>query len=158
MLIVSLGLVLFSFWLVLSGHYTALTVTAGAFSVVTVLALAKRMGAIDSEGHPITLVPRGILFYYPWLVKEIVVSAWSVSKLILNPKLPISPTLVQVHGDQKTAVGTATYANSITLTPGTVTARVQGHEMLVHAITREVAEDLLKGKMNARVTRFEGGH
>ena len=92
MLIVSLGLVLFSFWLLLSGHYTALTITAGLASTAAVVALTKRMGALDKEGHPITLVPRGVFFYYPWLAKEIVLSAWNVTKLVLNPKLPISPT------------------------------------------------------------------
>ena len=157
MLIVCLSLILFGFWLVLSGHYTALTLTAGLASTLAVVALAKRMGALDREGHPIFLLPRGILFFYPWLAKEILVSAWGVAKIILHPKLPISPTLVQVHGDQRTAVGTATYANSITLTPGTITARVRGHEFLVHAITREGAEDLLAGEMNARVVQFEGG-
>jgi len=155
MLIVSLSLVLFGFWLVLSGHYTALTVTAGLVSTLAVVALAKRMGMVDREGHPIHLIPRGMV-YYPWLAKEIVLSAVGVSKLILDPKLPISPTLVQVHGDQRTATGTATYANSITLTPGTITARLRGHELLVHAITREDAEDLMKGAINARVVEFEG--
>ena len=157
MLIVSLGLVLFSFWLVLSGHYTTLTITAGLASTLAVVALTKRMGALDKEGHPIALVPRGVLSYYPWLAKEIVLSAWTVAKIVLNPKLPISPTLVQVHSDQKTAVGTATYANSITLTPGTITARLRGHEFLVHALTREGAEELLEGEMNKRVVHFEGG-
>jgi len=157
MLIVSLGLVLFGFWLVLSGHYTVLTVTAGLFSAAGVVALAKRMGALDGEGHPVGMLPRGVFSYYPWLGLEILKSAWSVAKLIADPKLPISPTLVQVHGGQRTAVGTATYANSITLTPGTITARVSGHELLVHALTREAAEELMAGEMNERVVRFEGG-
>ena len=156
MLIVSLCLVLFSFWLVLSGHYTTLTVTAGVLSTLVVVALVKRMDGLDSEGHPITLLPRGILFYFPWLAKEIVFSAINVTKLILTPKLPISPTLVQVHGDQKTAVGTAIYANSITLSPGTITARLHGHELLVHSITREGAEKLMVGELNRRVVDFEG--
>ena len=155
MLIVSLSLVLFGFWLVLSGHYTVLTVTAGLVSTLAVVALAKRMGMVDREGHPIHLIPRG-LTYYPWLAKEIIFSAVGVSKLILDPKMPISPTLVQVHSNQRTATGTATYANSITLTPGTITARLRGHELLVHAITREDAEELMKGAINARVVEFEG--
>jgi hypothetical protein len=53
---------------------------------------ARRMDMVDHEGHPIHLGPKA-LFYWPWLLKEIVKSAWDVSKIILHPKLPISPTL-----------------------------------------------------------------
>ena len=95
--------------------------------------------------------------YWPWLGIEIAKSAWDVTKLILNPKLPISPTFIRVRASQRTPVGIATYANSITLTPGTVTARVSGNEFLVHAITRKGAEDLAEGTMDQRVKQFEGG-
>lgn len=152
----SIGLVLFCFWLVLSGHYTVITVPAGILSVLGVVALSRRMGIADEEGHPIHLLPR-VLTYWPWLIKEIAKSTWDVTKIILNPKLPISPTLIRVKASQGTAVGLATYANSITLTPGTITARVSGNEFLVHAVTRAGAEDLAKGTMDRRVKKFETG-
>lgn len=152
----SIGLVLFCFWLVLSGHYTVITVPAGILSVLGVVALSRRMGIADEEGHPIHLLPR-TLTYWPWLIKEIAKSTWDVTKIILNPKLPISPTLIRVKASQGTAVGLATYANSITLTPGTITARVSGNEFLVHAVTRAGAEDLAKGTMDRRVRKFETG-
>jgi multicomponent Na+:H+ antiporter subunit E len=88
---------------------------------------------------------------------EIAKSTWDVTKIILNPKLPISPTLIRVRANQRTAVGVATYANSITLTPGTITARVSGNEFLVHAVTRSGAEDLAEGIMDRRVKKFETG-
>lgn len=156
MLYVSIGLVLAIFWLVLSGHYTVLTVTAGIVSVAGTVALARRMQIVDEEGHPIHLLPRAVA-YWPWLAKEIVKAAWDVTKIILNPKLPVSPTLVRVRASQRTAVGITTYANSITLTPGTITARVSGNEFLVHAITRSGAEDLAEGTMDRRVKKFETG-
>lgn len=156
MLYGSIGLVLLCFWLVLSGHYTAITVPAGVLTVIGVLALSRRMGIADEEGHPIHLLPRAVT-YWPWLAKEIAKSAWDVTKIILKPGLPISPTLVRVRASQRTAVGIATYANSITLTPGTITARVSGHEFLVHAVTRSGAEDLAEGTMDRRVKKFEGG-
>lgn len=152
----SLGLVLMCFWLVLSGHYTAITVPAGILSVIGVVALSRRMGIADEEGHPIHLSLRAIT-YWPWLGIEIAKSAWDVTKIILNPKLPISPTLIRVRASQRSPVGIATYANSITLTPGTITARVSGNEFLVHAITRSGAEDLAKGIMDRRVEGFESG-
>lgn len=157
LLYISLGLVLYFFWLVLSGHYTTLTLTAGVVSVLAAIALGHRMGIVDEEGHPIHLLPRALLSYWPWLAVEIGKATWDVTKLIINPKLPISPTLIQVKANQRSAVGIATYANSITLTPGTVTARVSGHEFLVHAVTRQGAEDLAEGTMDRRVKKFEGG-
>lgn len=141
----------------MSGHYTAITIPAGILSVLGVVAMARRMDIADSEGHPIHLLPRAIFSYWPWLVKEIVKAALDVTKIILNPKLPVSPTLIRVKTSQRTPVGVATYANSITLTPGTITARVTGDEFLVHAVTRAGAEDLAKGEMDRRVKTFEAG-
>lgn len=156
MLYGSIGMVLFCFWLVMSGHYTIITVPAGVLTVIGVVALSRRLGIADEEGHPIHLLPR-IVTYWPWLAKEIAKSTWDVTKVILNPSLPISPTLIRVKASQRSAVGVATYANSITLTPGTITARVSGHEFLVHAVTRSGAEDLAEGTMDRRVKKFETG-
>ena len=156
MLYGSIGLVLFCFWLLLSGHYSVLTISAGIATVLGTLALARRMGIADEEGHPIHL-SLGALTYWPWLAWEIAKSSWDVTKLILHPKLPISPTLIRIRASQHSAVGLATYANSITLTPGTITARVSGDEFLVHAIVRDGAEDLAEGTMDRRVKKFEAG-
>ena len=97
-----------------------------------------------------------MIFYYPWLIREIAKSAWAVTKIIINPKLPISPTMTVVRASQRTAAGVATYANSITLTPGTITVGVNGNDLTVHALVREGAIDLEGGEMDRRVSRFEG--
>lgn len=151
----SSALVLFVFWLLLSGYFTLFLVTIGALTAVGVVALGHRMEVIDHEGHPIHLSWR-VLGYWPWLMKEIARSAWEVSRIIVNPRLPISPTLVRVKTSQQTTVGVVTYANSITLTPGTISVDVKRGEILVHALTREGAKGLLTGEMDRRVTRFEG--
>ncbi|MEC9368235.1 MAG: Na+/H+ antiporter subunit E [Pseudomonadota bacterium] len=156
MLYLTMGLVLAAFWLLLSGHYTFITLSAGLLSVIGTIALGERMKLVDREGHPIHLLP-AFLTYFPWLVWEIMKAAWDVTKVILHPALPISPTIISVKASQKTAAGLATYANSITLTPGTITARVNGHDFLIHALTQAGARDLAGGAMNRRVTRFEGG-
>ncbi|HSE01206.1 MAG TPA: Na+/H+ antiporter subunit E [Burkholderiales bacterium] len=152
---VSSAVVLFTFWLLLSGHFTPFLVTMGALSAVAIVALGRRMEVIDREGHPIDMGWR-VLGYWPWLMKEIVKSAWDVSRIIVDPRLPISPRLVRAKTSQKTAVGVVTYANSITLTPGTISVDVRAGEILVHALTRESAAGLLEGEMDRRVTRFEG--
>ncbi|MFN7087044.1 MAG: Na+/H+ antiporter subunit E [Burkholderiales bacterium] len=151
----SLALILYVFWLLLSGYFTAFLMTAGALSAIAVVALARRMDLVDREGHPIHLGWR-VLGYWTWLLAEIAKSAWEVSKIILDPRLPISPTLIRVKTSQKTAVGVVTYANSITLTPGTISVEVKHGEILVHALTVEGAAGLEQGEMDRRVTRFEG--
>jgi multicomponent Na+:H+ antiporter subunit E len=153
---VSSGAVLFGFWLTLSGYIEPFLITAGAASAAAVVWLAHRMALIDHEGHPVHL-GRKVFTYLPWLLKEIAKSAWDVSKIILNPRLPVSPRLVRVQPTQRTTVGVVTYANSITLTPGTISVDVGPGAILVHALTGQGAASLLAGDMDRRVTRFEGG-
>jgi multicomponent Na+:H+ antiporter subunit E len=151
----SLAGFLFAFWLMLSGHYTPFLVVAGAAASILCVYVAMRARILDAEGHPIQLALHTFT-YFPWLIAEIAKSAWSVTKVILHPRLPISPTLTVVKSTQRTSAGIATYANSITLTPGTITVNLEGHDLTVHALVRESALDLEKGEMDRRVTRFEG--
>jgi multicomponent Na+:H+ antiporter subunit E len=144
------------FWVLLSGFFTPFLLGVGFASVVLVVWLAHRMAVADHEGHPIHLGPAA-LWYWPWLAKEIAKSAWAVTKIILHPRLPIRPTLVQFAPSQRTEVGLATHANSITLTPGTISVDVGRREFLVHALTAESAAGVQSGgEMDARVARFEG--
>lgn len=151
----SAALVLFGFWVLLSGFFTPFLLISGAVSAIAVVALGARMGAIDREGHPTHLLGRAVTFW-PWLLWEIAKSAWDVTRVIADPRLPISPTLIRVKTSQRTAVGQVTYANSITLTPGTIAVELARDEILVHALTRAGAEGLAAGDMDRRVTRFEG--
>lgn len=152
---VSLMAFLLAFWLALSGHYTLFLISIGVASSFAVTLAAMRMRIVDSEGHPVHLLVRA-LTYFPWLAWEMAKSAGSVSLTILTPRLPISPTITVVKASQRTTVGIATYANSITLTPGTITVGVNGRELTVHALAARGALDLEGGGMDARVARFEG--
>lgn len=145
---------LFLFWVVLSGYFTPFLLCAGLASSVAVVWLAHRMAVLDQEGHPVHL-GLAAMGYWPWLVKEIVKSAWDVTRIILSPSLPVESMLVRVKPTQKSEVGLATYANSITLTPGTISIKVARNEFLVHALTAAGAEGLRSGDMDARVTRLE---
>jgi multicomponent Na+:H+ antiporter subunit E len=151
---ISLAVVLFAFWLALSGHYTPVLIAAGAGCALFTVLAARRLRTIDPEGHPVHLL-RGAVTYWPWLAREIAKSAWTVTKIILHPRLPISPTMTVVHASQRTSVGVVTYANSITLTPGTITVGVRRNELIVHALVLDGALDLEAGRMDARVRRFE---
>lgn len=151
----SLAGFLFVFWVALSGHYTPMLLAVGVVSAIVCVLAAIRMRTADTEGHPIELFP-GTVTYYPWLIREIAKSAWGVTKVILHPRLPISPTMTVVRASQRTPAGIATYANSITLTPGTITVGVSGNDLTVHALVRDGALDLEAGDMDRRVRQFEG--
>jgi multicomponent Na+:H+ antiporter subunit E len=151
-----LGGTLLAFWLLLSGHYTPLLISLGVASTVLVVYLAMRMNVLDPEGVPLHLAGRFWL-YLPWLMKEILVANVVVARIILDPKLPISPILVRFHGSQDTDLGRAIYANSITLTPGTITTGVEGHEFEVHSLTHLDVTTREEDEMDRRCTWVERG-
>jgi multicomponent Na+:H+ antiporter subunit E len=146
---------LFAFWLLLSGVYTPFLLGAGLGAAIAVAALAWRMELADREGHPVHLT-LGAVLYWPWLVKEIVKSGWQVARIIVHPRLPVSPALVRFKPSQASTVGVVTHANSITLTPGTITVEADHDSFLVHALTRASAEGLEGSEMDRRVCRLEG--
>ncbi len=156
MRLVLIVVALFGYWLALSGHYAPWFTISGLVLSTAVLAFCWIKGISDAEGFPIGLVPRGLV-YWPWLLLQILKSGLRVTRLILDPKLPISPTLVRVEALEKTAVGLTTYANSITLTPGTLTveASENGRCLWVHALERSGAEGFTDDEMNRRVAWFE---
>jgi len=151
---ISLFVALYLFWLLLSGFFTVFLLSAGAGSAFAVVWFARRMDLVDRGGHPIHLGPR-VMLYWAWLLKEIVKSAWDVSKIIVNPKLPISPTLVRFNPSQRTDVGLVIHANSITLTPGTITVEATANEFLVHGLTRNGASATVGSEMDRRITACE---
>jgi len=151
----SLFIFLFLFWLLLSGYFTPFLLASGVGCALMVTWFAQRMNVIDAEGHPIQLGARAII-YWVWLFKEIIKSAWDVSKIILHPKLPISPTLVRFKPSQISEVGLVLHANSITLTPGTITIEAHVKEFLVHGLTRGSAQGVINSEMDRRVSACEG--
>jgi multicomponent Na+:H+ antiporter subunit E len=153
---IALFVLLMAVWLLNSGHYTILITSFGIGSCLLVVWLSRRMGIVDDEGVPIHLLSR-LPRYLPWLAKEVVKSNLDVSRRVLGLGWPkVSPRLFDVPTTQHSDLGRVIYANSITLTPGTVSIRVHGTKITVHAIADEVADDLLGGEMDRRVTRLEG--
>ncbi|NQU59667.1 MAG: Na+/H+ antiporter subunit E [Rhodospirillales bacterium] len=150
----SLGMVLFGLWLLLSGFFEPLLLSLGVGSVIAVVWIAYRMDVVDHEGHPIHLTIRAI-FYWPWLILEIIKANIHVAGVILRRKMPISPSFVEVKATQETELGQVIYANSITLTPGTVTIAIEKDIFSVHTLTRTATEHLQTGDMDRRVTAME---
>jgi multicomponent Na+:H+ antiporter subunit E len=132
---ISLGIALYLLWIVLSGYFQPLLLMLGVVSTLIVLFIALRMEVVDRESHPVHLTLR--------------LPLWS-------PSLPISPTVFQVPTSQKSQLGQVVYANSITLTPGTVSMTLENNQVRVHALTEDIAKDLQTGTMDRRVTALEG--
>jgi multicomponent Na+:H+ antiporter subunit E len=152
----ALFVLLLTFWLLNSGHYTILITSFGVASCLLVVLLARRMGVVDDEALPIHLLPR-LPRYLPWIIKEVVKANLDVARRILTPGTrALSPRLFDAPTSQHSDLGRVIYANSITLTPGTVSIRVHGTRITVHAIAGEVADSLLEGEMDRRVARLEG--
>ena len=138
----------------LSGHYDFWFIGLGFISSASAVFLARRMGIVDAEGLPLDLVP-GLLRYAPWLFGTVIQANFDVARRILHPRLPITPTVIRVPAEQRTAPGRVSYANSITLTPGTISLEVSDAEIEVHALSVDAAEDLQSGEMGRRVVALE---
>lgn len=155
---VRLGLALAVAWVLLSNHFTPLLLSLGAVSVVLVVWVVYRMRLVDDEGN-VTEQVNGLrlILYWPWLVFEIVKANFHVAARIVAPRVRIAPRLITVSAPQRTALGKVIYANSITLTPGTVSVVVDEDEetILVHALTEASARDLRSGDMSRQVQSTE---
>jgi multicomponent Na+:H+ antiporter subunit E len=152
---ISLGLFLFVVWMLLSGHDETMLIVLGIVSCAVIVLLAHRMDLIDHEGHPVHLGWRAPL-YWLWLGWQVVLANLHVARRVLGLGPAISPMLFRVKTSQKSELGKVIYANSITLTPGTISLRVTEDEIEIHALTRESADGLADGVMDRRVSQMEG--
>ncbi|MFK8012083.1 MAG: Na+/H+ antiporter subunit E [Marinicellaceae bacterium] len=151
---ISLFVSLAIFWLVNSGHYTILLLLIGVASVVFVVLIARRMDVIDHESQPIHLTFK-LPSYYMWLIKEVLSSNIKVVKHIWLGNKTITPTMTYIKCNQKTDMGKVIFANSITLTPGTVAIDMDDDQILVHALVEEELQNLINGDMDHRVCQLE---
>lgn len=153
--IVSTALVLALFWLANSGSGASLLLGLGVLSVVFVLFLTQRMDVVDHESQPLHLVGKRLPQYLFWLSGEIISSNIQVVKLVWQGNKAISPSAGWIRLSQRTDVGKVIFANSITLTPGTVAMDLEGDRVYVHALTLQALKDVEGGEMDRRVTDVE---
>ena len=146
---------LLTLWLLLSGHYTSLLLSLGALSIILVSFISLRMGLIEYEQPDVLRQTIRSIPYGFWLIKEILKSNIDVCKRILNPKLPISPRIIWIKSTQVDELARVAYANSITLTPGTISIDVEGRDIEVHALSESGVEGLQTGEMDKYITKVE---
>lgn len=133
-----LALALAATWLTLSGYFTGMLLTLGVISIVFVLAMSARMRLTDNETAPYLMIPQ-TLAYFVWLFVEIVKANVQVVKAVLRPDMEVSPTLTKIPLPQKNDLSRVVFANSITLTPGTVSVMMDDDHILVHALLNEMS-------------------
>lgn len=141
----------------MSGLFTTQLIGLGVASVLIVLFVTKRMDAQDRDRVDLNLSLVGALRYLIWLMGEIAKANWAVTKIVLSPKMPIRQHLFKVAYTQKTDLGQVIFANSITLTPGTITVETEPGDFLVHALAFTPEDPAALADMNQRVSAIELG-
>ncbi|MEA3498336.1 MAG: Na+/H+ antiporter subunit E [Campylobacterota bacterium] len=149
-----LAFILALFWILLSGHTTILLLSLGLASVVLVTWLMSRMDRNDKASVNM-LFSLEFLSYLGWLIWQVIVTNIDVAKHIWNPSLHIKPASRKIKVSIKDPLIKTIYANSITLTPGTVTTEVGEDYFIVHALNSESLDELEEGEMERRLICLE---
>ena len=155
MLYLATSIILFVLWIILSGFFDTFHLVLGGLMSLLVAHLSWDLLFQNSS---MSLYERTseifrFLKYILWLLYQIVLANLHVARLVLDPKLPINPKIIRVPTKLTKDVSFVAYANSITLTPGTITIGVERDHLLVHAIDDKVADDLFSGAMERRIAR-----
>ncbi len=150
---------LFLFWLVLSGHFSLKYILFGVASAALVTLLSNDLfSAIfhheemeEVSSPPAALKLLRFLAYMPWLLYQIIKANIQIASIVLNPRMPIDPAILQFSTTMKRKVAQVILATSITLTPGTVVVRLEDGRYTIHALVPGSAGDLVEAKMQNRV-------
>lgn len=153
-----MSLVYFFLWVILNGRITLEIVVAGALISIMLDLFVKRVLGINPAASSfmtfLKLLPDA-LFYGAVLLVEIIRANLSISRLALAPEIDVEPCLVKFTTPLKTSAARIALANSITLTPGTITVSLEGDELVVHALNREIAGGLRGSLFEKLLSRME---
>lgn len=150
-----LGVALAGLWLLLSGYFDKpMLLIFGAASVAVTVYLSHRAGVLDGEGVPDGLMPR-VFVFWGWLALEIGKANIVVIRQALAIRPTLSPTIIKIRTPTRTKAGYATFCNSVTLTPGTVTVDLEPGYFVVHALTEALADEAAINDMGRRVAAME---
>ena len=141
------AMALFVVWVLLSASFAWIHLGLGLICSFAV--------AWINSGHS-PFVPKfrlwlRILLYLPWLFYKIVQSSLQLTKLILHPALPIAPQLISVETKLRHHAAVVLLGNSITLTPGTITAEVDRNKLIIHAMDNTLAEDITSKQIESKI-------
>ncbi|MFW5940039.1 MAG: monovalent cation/H+ antiporter subunit E [Halolamina sp.] len=144
----------FAFYLLLAGSIVPFEIATGAITAGIVAVSLWRV-SLTSPVEPVEALGRLARFglYVPFLLWEIIKANFQIAYIVLHPDLPIDPKVVAFDAAVWSALPVTTLANSITLTPGTLTIDVDQQHLIVHSLTPGAREDLLAGGLE-RAVRF----
>lgn len=149
-------LILFSFWILLSGETNPILISSGILSSLLVSYFSYDMLISKGNLKKNIIMYMKFLKYQPYLLFQIILANIDVIYRVLHPKLPIDPVVVKFKTNLEKEFCIVTYGNSITLTPGTVTIDInKDKEFIVHALVSNYADSLLKGEMEKRIKQIE---
>jgi len=142
------------FWVLLSGKFDAFHLTLGVLCSLIIAFLSHDLLFANVRVGDIRVIVQRFLAYVPWHVYQIIVSNFHVAYLALSPKMPIDPQIIRYKTKLESDISWVAFANSITLTPGTVTVDIDGNEFVVHALSSKLADDLNAGEMEDRIAHI----
>ena len=153
--------ILFAFWLILSGHYQAKYISIGVISagLVTFLtndilySMLRHGERVEPKIRSLLLQLLRFIAYLPWLLSRIIMANVQVAYLVLHPKMPIEPVLFLFRTRMRKGIAQVTLANSITLTPGTVTVNLENGHYIVHTLKPPLAQELVEAVMQNKIAR-----
>lgn len=149
-------LLLAAAWLLWSGLFKPLLIGLGVFSCLLTFAIVRRMGYFDNELFALRFSWR-LLGFWAWLAREVLRSSLEVARVVLDPRLPISPRVIEIESTSRHPFDQVLLGNSITLTPGTLTLDLHNGILKVHTLTEAMARDLMSGEMDRRVAGLGQG-
>lgn len=160
MRLILVALVLFAFWLIFSGHFTPLFLGLGIASVLGVILMRQRLMRVVPFSEQFATKSRlnflKSVRYFFWLVGQIIISNFAMARIILSPRLNIKPHFVEVPVKQKTLLGEVIFANSVTLTPGTISAETgRKNYIKIHALNEDTGNVASLNEMSERVCQIE---
>jgi multicomponent Na+:H+ antiporter subunit E len=148
------AVILFVFWMLLSGQFDAFHLTLGAVCCTIVAYLFHDLLFTNVRVGDMRVVAARFIAYIPWLIQQIVLANIHVAYVVLSPRMPIDPQIVTFKTKLETDISCVTLANSITLTPGTITMDIRDGVFYVHALDQKVADDLNAGDMEDKVAHM----
>lgn len=143
----------FGLWVLLSGKLDGFHLAVGALVALFVVWKKGGLQPLQADGLP-RLRYRRLAPYLLWLFGQMLLSAVQVARVVLQPRRHLEPHLIQFRSEQPSLVAGVILANSITLTPGTLTIELNDNRLVVHALTGQSARELLGGAMARRVARL----
>ena len=146
---------LFLLWLLMSGIYEVQVIMLGIISVISVLFIIKKMDKIDNSKIQFKLKPISSILYFAWLTLEIFKANWQVTKIILSKNLPDKQQFIKIEYSQHSDLGQVIFANSITLTPGTISVEIEPGYFLVHALDHKEEDNAAIKTMDRKVSALE---